>query len=189
MDINRHLDEERIESYSRHTTSGSDLKQVEEHLLLCGSCRHRVELSDAYVLSMQHAAARVRKKRARAPWPLGVPRFAFAAVAAVLVLTVVLIPRKTPPPFAISLAATRGARIEAKAPEGTPLTMQLDVTGLPGAAAYKVEMVDRAGKQVWSGTFPGANVKPIPAGTYFVRLYSPTGELLREYGIEIGSSR
>ncbi len=48
-------------------------------------------------------------------------------------------------------------------------------------------MVDRNGKHVWGGMFPGGPAKASPAGIYFVRLYSPAGDLLREYGLEIGA--
>ncbi len=189
MPISRHLDEEEIEKYSLGGIAKSDLARVEEHLLLCQSCQRRVESSDVIVRSMQQAAARSRQEPEPAPRWLGMPRFAFGLAAAFLVLAAILIPRdfirSSPPPFAIGLAATRGAGIEAKAPASTPLALQLDVTGLPAAASYKLAMVDGAGKQVWTGTFPGASVKPSPAGTYFIRLYSPAGDLLREYGLEI----
>lgn len=193
MEISRHLDEEEIEKYSVGDTAKSDLARVEEHLLLCRSCQQRVESADIIVHSMQQATARCRMEPERAPRWLGMPRFVLPLAAAFLVLAAILIPRDfiggSHPPFAIGLAATRGAGIEAKAPEDTPLALQLDVTGLPAAASYKLEMVDGTGIQVWTGTFPGANVKPTPAGTYFVRLYSPAGDLLREYGLEIEPRR
>jgi hypothetical protein len=186
MDINRHLDEEEIERYSLGDFPESDLARVEEHLLLCPSCQQRVESSDIFVRSMQQAAARVRREPEPARRWLGMPRFALAFGAAALLLAAVfLVPRQTLPPFAVSLSATRGAGIEAKAPEGRTLSLQLDITGLAPADSYRVEMVDRSGKQVWTGMFPATQVKPCPAGIYFVRLYSSAGGLLREYGLEI----
>ncbi|MDR3699393.1 MAG: hypothetical protein P4L56_07140 [Candidatus Sulfopaludibacter sp.] len=183
MDVEGHLVEEEIERYSLAASAEPELSQVEEHLLLCASCRKKVETSDVYVNSMRRAAAQIRAEEKRAPRWAGM---AFLLAAAVLLAGVILIRSNATAPFAVSLAVTRGVGINAQAPAGVPLALQLDVTGLPAAASYRVEMVDRAGKQVWTGTFPGRPAKPLPAGIYFVRLYSPAGDLLREYGLEIG---
>jgi predicted anti-sigma-YlaC factor YlaD len=183
MDIDGHLEEEELERYSLAASAEPELSKVEEHLLLCPSCRKKVETSDVYVHSMRHAAAQVRAEEKRAPRWAGM---AFLLAATVLLAGVVLIRSHAPVPFAVSLAATRGVGINAQAPAGVPLALQLDVTGLPAAASYRVEMVDHVGKQVWTGTFPGSPAKAAPAGIYFVRLYSPAGDLLREYGLEIG---
>jgi predicted anti-sigma-YlaC factor YlaD len=184
MDIDGHLEEEEIERYSLAASAEPEISLVEEHLLLCPSCRKKVEDSDAYVGSMQHAAAQIRSEEKRAPLWAGM---AFLLAAAVLLAGVILIRGNAPVPFAVSLAATRGVGIEAQAPAGVPLALKLDLTGLPASASYRVEMVDRLGKPVWAGAFPGPPAKASPAGIYFVRLYSPSGDLLREYGLEIGS--
>lgn len=185
MSKENHLGDEEIENYSLRAIPEAELARVEEHLLLCAPCRERVESSDIYVASMAHAGARLRRQPE--PRRIWVPVLAFAALAAVVLLGVILVPRQGPAPFAVALSATRGPGIEAKAPAGTTLLLQPDVTGLPAAGSYRAEMVDQNGKQVWTGSLPGASVKPVPAGTYFVRLYGPSGELLREFGLEIES--
>jgi len=189
MEINNHLEEEEIERYSLQDSPESELARVEEHLLICPSCQQRVESSDAHVQSMQQAAARMRQLPRRAPRWLGLPRFSFALAAGVLLVAAILVPRKAASPVSVSLTATRGVAIEARAPEGAPLKLQLDVTGLVPAPSYRVVMVDWAGNPVWTGAFPGAAVKSLPAGIYFVRLYAPAGDLLREYGLEIESPK
>ncbi len=180
MAENRHLTEEEVERYSLGESVEPELASVEEHLLVCAACRERVEASEVYVRSMRRAAAAERRPRARAAgWTFAL------AFAAVLLLGVLLIRRNSPAPVAVTLVATRGAAIAAQAPAGVPLTLRPDLAGLPPAASYSLEMVDRSGKRVWSGTFPGAPAASAPAGTYFVRLYSPSGTLLREYGLEV----
>jgi hypothetical protein len=56
-------------------------------------------------------------------------------------------------------------------------------------------MVDRSGNRVWQATVPARGSKAdfkVPGtqpGVYFVRLYRPPGELLREYGFEVEGRR
>jgi hypothetical protein len=98
-------------------------------------------------------------------------------------------------PFAVDLAATRGAAIEAKAPAGRWLLLRLDLANLPDSSGYRLEMVDRSGNRVWQATVPARGSKAdfkvprMQPGVYFVRVYGPSGELLREYGFEAESRR
>ena len=184
MDIDGHLEEEEIERYSLAASPECELSRVEEHLLLCSSCRQKVEASDRYVHSMRRAATQIRAEEKRAPRWTGM---ALLLAAAMILASVLLIRGRAPAPFAVSLAATRGVAPTAHAPAGVPLALHLDVAGLPASASYRVEMVDGNGKQVWHGNFPGGPAKALASGIYFVRLYSPTGDLLREYGLEIAA--
>ena len=59
--VGRHLDEEAAENYSLGSLSAKKTAEVEEHLLICDSCRQVVAASDAYVAAMHKAAAKVRK--------------------------------------------------------------------------------------------------------------------------------
>ncbi len=182
MDVNGHLNEEEIEKYSLRVTAEPDLTRIEEHLLVCEFCRKQVEDSDFYVRSMQTAAARSRREAGTAfPWRALLP------VAAVLIIGFVLFHRTGQAPLAVVLTATRGggAGVAARAPQGKRLALQPDTTGLPPAGSYRLEMVDQNGGLVWAGTFPGQPLKPLPAGGYFVRLFSQQGQLLREYALEL----
>ena len=93
--------------------------------------------------------------------------------------------------FAVNLVATRGADIEARAPAGRALVLNLELAGLPAQPSYRVETVDRLGRVVWQGTVPSEDSKAVallpgmPAGIYFVRVYTASGELLREYGLDV----
>jgi hypothetical protein len=63
--------------------------------------------------------------------------------------------------------------------------LQPDLSGLPSWPSYRLEVVDAAGARLWQGVFPGPAAPRMRPGVYFVRLYSPAGELYREYGLEI----
>ena len=184
MDSNGHLGEEEIERYSLAACTEPELSRVEEHLLLCSLCRERVAAVDIYADAMRHAAARLRTEEKRVPRWAGM---AFLLAAACVMATVLLIRAQSPAPFVVALAATRGPGINAEAPSGVPLALHLDLSGLPSGSSYRLEMVDQTGKQVWTGTFPGPPANPSPAGLYFVRLYSPSGHLLREYGLALAA--
>jgi hypothetical protein len=168
----------------------------EEHLLICQACQSRLAQADAYVSAMRLAAARLRTKPAKLalPW-LRFPRLvpALAGMAVAIVAAGLWLNRPdlgAAHPFAVDLAATRGAAIEAKAPAGRWLLLRLDLANLPASSGYRLEMVDRSGQRVWQATVPGQGSKAdfkVPGtrpGVYFVRVYGSSGELLREYGFE-----
>jgi len=196
--IDRHMGEDEIERYSLGCISEEEAAKIEEHLLVCESCQKRVTDSDAYVSAIRSAAAHPSR-----PWSQQKSRPMFfmrplpvlAALAVVLVAGAVglrVTNRQTAAPaFVVGLEATRGAPIEARAPAGRPLALQLDLAGLRAEPSYQVEMVDGQGNQVWKGTVAAqeskatAAVPKTSAGPYFVRVYTVSGELLREYGLEI----
>lgn len=200
-DINRHLADDDLERYSMGDLPERESGGFEEHLLLCEHCRQRLEETDIYVTSMRSAATGFRRLESLAParpprrsWSWGWLRMvpALAAVA----LIVVLIGRFSSssdmgsgPPFALSLEANRGPANAALAPAGTMLLVRLDLAGLPGGSSYRLEMVNDTGATVWQDTAAAHDAKvecKIPgagAGAYFIRVYSPDGVLLREFGL------
>jgi hypothetical protein len=199
-DFNPHIDAEELEGYSLGHISEKQAGRLEEHLLICATCRQRLEENDSYTSAMRQAAAQLvdaPSQPDRSPWSF--PRLLPAAVAlacAVLVAGVALRYLNSPEPaFAVNLAATRGARIVAKAPADRTLALRPDLTGLTAGPSLRVEMVDRLGNRVWPGSaatpglLAGATVPRQRPGIYFVRLYGASGELLREYGLEIQAGR
>ncbi|HWC95735.1 MAG TPA: hypothetical protein VG456_03270 [Candidatus Sulfopaludibacter sp.] len=189
--MNRHLDEEEIESYSLQATPEEDVARLEEHLLICPECRERVEASDVFVSSMEAAASEIRRESARPVRWFTLPRMTLALAAGILIASI-LFPRYTSrenPPYAVSLSAMRGSASGGKAPAGRPLFLQLDLNGIASAEYLRIEIVSESGEKVWQDSYPGHPVRPLTTGIYFVRLYSPGDELLREYGLEIQPSR
>jgi hypothetical protein len=201
MDNDCHIDEENIEQYSMRTMPEEAIAPFEEHLLICEACQHRLAQTDVYVSAMRQAASRLRTEpvRRRFPW-WGFPRLV-PAMAGLAVLTVAAGLWLGRPgmgeahPFAVELAATRGAAIEATAPAGRGLLLRLDLANLPASPQYRVEMVDRSGHPVWQAHVPAQGPRAdfkVPGtqpGVYFVRVYRPSGELLREYGLEVQGQR
>ncbi len=75
---------------------------------------------------------------------------------------------------------------------GQPIALTLDLTGLPALSSYGLEIVDAAGRAVVqsaavrSENSLHANLGAgLPAGAYFVRVYTPARELLREYALTV----
>ena len=97
------------------------------------------------------------------------------------------------PVVAVSLTAVRGNEAGSSAPAGRELMLHPDLTGLADASSYRLEIVDQTGRPVRQGTMAraqnGIRVPGLGAGLYFVRVYLPAGELLREYGLQISETR
>lgn len=202
LHTNRHMDEEEIERYSMGEMPEEEVARFEEHLLICESCQRLLEETDVYVSSMERAAAELRREppeRQRRAWflPRLVPALAAVAVVALIVAASLrfLKPGAPAPAVTVSLEATRGTGIGAKAPAGRPLDLHAGLAGLPAWPTYRLEMVDSLGNRVWQGAVAArdskasATVPPAPPGVFFIRVYSPSGELLREYGLEIERQR
>jgi hypothetical protein len=192
-----HVNEEEIERYSLEAMPEEAIAPFEEHLLICPSCQHRLAQTDVYVSAMRQASARLRAMPLKRglPW-LRFPRLvpAVAGLAMVMVAAGLWLGRVDvgeAHPFTVDLTATRGAAAGATAPAGRWLLLRLDLANLPASPGYRLEMVDRSGNRVWQATVPARGPKAdfkVPGthpGVYFVRLYRPPGELLREYGVEV----
>jgi hypothetical protein len=195
---NQHVTEADLESYSMHALSLEGSARVEQHLLTCETCRGRLVEADTYVAAMKDATRDLpRRQHAPEPWrwqwrwPSLIPAFAAVAAIAIAVVAVPFTRHAAPDPFAVSLRTMRGPETPAQAPSRRPLALQLDLTGLAASPSYRIEMVDQSGARVWQGaianpvTAASVTVPPQKRGMYFVRLALPSGETLREYGLEI----
>jgi hypothetical protein len=190
-EIDRHLNPDELEEYAMNRTSEAAGARIEEHLLICEPCRHELDRADAFVSAMRSAAKAQPAVEKRSWWNAGwlVPAFAGLAL---LLIGVIAVPRfleNSQPPLAISLTATRGVEIGASAPEGRRLALTPDLTGLAEDSVYRLEIVDENGNRTWEGKFApaqgAASVSAQRSGPHFVRIYSSTGELLREYGLDV----
>lgn len=204
-----HAGEEVLERYCMGMLSGSELESFEEHLLICPECQDRVVETDAHVGAMRTAAARLRREAPVGPEPAGRgssrllgSRLLWVAAVAILLVGTVWLARlryssgaADTPPVAVVLQAFRGeGALEARAPAGRPLVLQMDLQELPDFAAYELEIVDAGGSAAWRSRVEAAGRSlsaAVPArlaeGAYWVRLYAPgpERELLREYGLRV----
>jgi anti-sigma factor RsiW len=98
------------------------------------------------------------------------------------------------PVATIRLVALRGGEGDvARATSGRPLELVFDRRDLAADLSYRAEVVHSSGRQVWSGSVrigdQNLSVRvdgPLPAGAYWVRLYTSAGQLLREFGLKVG---
>ncbi len=183
----RHMDGDEIERYSFGDLPEDLSAKFEEHLLICETCRNRVTASDEMARSMQSAAQEIRRQESLDQESVWGSRWVALLAAAALFLAFGLygfIRSSARPEVAVSLNAMRGSEPMTQAPARTPLVLNLDLTGLPASASYRLEVVDAAGNIVWRGALQGAKLPPRTAGVYFVRIYTGS-ELLREYGLRI----
>jgi anti-sigma factor RsiW len=190
--VHCHIDPEDLERYAMGRASEEELARYEEHLLLCEMCRSALLETDSHVAAMRIAAAGIRREPVWRPRRWQFPTWVPAAAALVLVLVGVRFFRwrgTAEIPLAVSLTTTRGVGLEASAPAGRALALTPDLTALSPESFYRLEIVDAQGKKTWEGRYTPADgpahARAQDSGTHFVRVYSPSGELLREYGLEI----
>ncbi len=141
------------------------MTRIEEHLLICETCRERLEEADVYTAAMRGAAQSLRMdvpSRARQPARPWFPLWgdAVAVGLALLVVALALGPwrgakRSVAEPVAVLLETTRDSRTQI-APESRPLLLTADLTQLASYPAYRLEVVDAAGRHVTgSPSMPG----------------------------------
>src|SRR6185369_2599444 len=83
--------------------------------------------------------------------PRMIPVLSAASLLALAVVGLRYTGHGSSPAIAVNLEATRGAGIDAHAPAGRGLLLNLELSGLPAQESYRVEAVDRLGKVVWQG--------------------------------------
>lgn len=193
---NRHATDEVLERYSMDCLAGPELAEFEEHLLVCESCQDRLAREDRIRHRVRYGAAALQQPRAAARWRLRKLAWASGLVAAGLAICAgsawQFLRRSTAPPAMILLRTTRGTEYPtlAAAPAGQPLTLVLDLTGLRLSSEYTLEIVDAGGHPAFQSSAAAqgnklqvALAKGLAAGDYFVRVYAPNRELLREYAL------
>ncbi len=203
LDKNEHASDEALEQYAMGSLGEPILGEIEEHLLLCSQCQNHLKEIDAFRAAMRSAAAHVEREgesRKRfwtglsATFSLGRLGWALALGGLVifgLALRVWMSAPEKSPPVALFLATSRGAEVR-HAPARRPLELSLDTTALAAYPAYQVDAVDAMGRmqpqpqtRVAEGKVQASLPKGLAPGTYFIRLYSPSHELLREYGLVV----
>jgi anti-sigma factor RsiW len=61
VEIVQHVSEDDLERYAMRFLPAPESEQLEEHLLVCQSCRDRLEATDRYVAAMKAAAGKIRE--------------------------------------------------------------------------------------------------------------------------------
>lgn len=202
----RHAEDDQLEKYAMGALAEEESAMVEEHLLICPECQDRLSETDRYIYAMRSAAAELRREPETRRWALlDFTQWRWPALAAafgVLAIAVGIgiqhdILRRGDVPVAVALRATRGAdSLNASAPSKQPLELSLDLTGLRDLPSYRVELVGARGETMLQASVRPSDSKLVvtvdkrlPAGTYFARIYTPAGQLLREYGLQLTDRR
>lgn len=195
-----HMEAEALERYAMGTLPEQQADELGEHLLVCADCQDRLAETDAYLQAMRTAAPKMRGTAAAGfgVWSrlwsaVALPPPLWAATAIVLVAVGLELRRPAPggaqPPVPVQLEASR-ASLNAHAAAGRLLVLSIGLEELPPHPAYRLEAVDARGNRLWEvtaapkeGKLSHAPAAALAAGAYFVRLYTPDRELLREFAL------
>lgn len=198
-----HANDDSLEKYSMGSLADPDLTKLEEHLLVCTPCRSRLEEVDEYVAAMRAAASQLEsedesrrdlRERLSAFFTFRKLAWGMALAAALLIGAALRLSFSRSPetqPFALALESSRG--VEGRhVPAGQSLQLALDISGLTVSSDYRVEIVNERGQRIsdsrvvpHEGKVATSAPKGFRRGAYFIRLYSPQNELLREYGLQV----
>ena len=201
-----HPPEDQVEMYCLNRLDDSAVARIEEHLLTCEPCQHRVSDMDVFLKAAKQAARELCAEEKwnpapartvswlswlnpafwRSPW---IPAATFAALLAVAVpATYQIVSISTPQ--TVELAALRGEEVRS-VDAGKALRLRVDITGLDAADCCLIEVVDSSGRPVQeTAAQPKGNTvsvelaKGVASGQHWVRVYSPSRKLLREMGFE-----
>ena len=191
IDVDQHIEETTLEQYSMGSLDENAAAEVEQHLLLCQTCCAKVTEADSYVRAMKGAVQELPNPEP-SRWNLRLLLPAFAVCALLIAAAVVKFsPSIDRSPATIALFTMRGTDTQAHGPSQRPLILQPDLTGLPAVPSYRLDIVTSFGAPVWHGVLqvqtqsPAVLVPPQPRGVYFVRVSLASGELLREYALEL----
>lgn len=196
VDWGDHIEEITLARYTLGKLTADLEAAVEQHILTCDSCRIRAEEELAWLPAVKQALPMLppetEPKHRRWSFRLLVP--AFGTCALLIVTAVKFFPSKAGPPTAIALYSMRGPETQANGPAGKPLLLQPDLGLLEEAPTYGIELVNEVGVRRWKGTLQNSGSQPSivvpgqPAGVYFVRVYLPSGSLLREYALVLSAT-
>lgn len=187
-ELDRHSDPEELERFAMGDIASEEAECLENHLLFCEACRVDLMETEAYLASMRRAAASYRKPKVQTGWSL-LPLLAAGCCLVGLLSFTLRWSGARRAPLAVSLTAMRANGNVTLAGAGRELQLHPDLTGLIPNSAYRLEMVDRNGRQVWRGELVPPQNRVLAArqraGTYFIRVYAASGELLREYALQV----
>jgi predicted anti-sigma-YlaC factor YlaD len=193
-----HPDEEILERYALGQCTEAECELVEEHILICASCRNALNDCDNWIQLMktelpaanqpqpENSSFWTKFRNRRSGGFSAVPAMAGAAFALAMVLWVGM-PGSRTPTSEIHLSAIRGNELSATAPANTEVRLKLEQANSGGADLnnHTATIVDSQGVTIWRGIVRDAAVvtPKLSSGSYWVRIYRPSGEQVKEYGL------
>jgi hypothetical protein len=203
VELSEHGTDDQLELYALGKLPEAELPVLEEHLLACPACCEKLNgfeqfslgIRDALVadsLNAPAAASRAERFVSGVISTLRRPAFSMALGFAALIVVVALFSQgqtKFAPSASLQLTAMRG-----EMPYTVP-ARQFDLTLADGprdGGPFRVDVVNAIGASMWQGLAEsgpaGVRVQlkqRLAQGDYFVRLYGPSGGVVREYGFRV----
>lgn len=173
------------------TLAGESIAGIEEHLLECPFCQHRLAEADEFLTVFRAAAMQIEEAPAQRIRSVPRVRFLWAGAAAAMVFLAVLVSREpgaASAPTTVAVQSLRGPEAAAHVAAGRPFLLVFDITASP-PAVNEIEIVNAQGNEVLkpsAGARDGrltASIKRLPRGVYWVRVYRRQ-ELVAEYGLQ-----
>lgn len=194
-----HETDDDLELYALGRLTEERVANVDEHLLICASCRKRLNEAEAFAVAMREAIGGEPKAAASTNWhwlsAWRQPGLAWAGAFASLLVALGLFVHFGVTPVAplatLQLAAVRGEMPTVTQARETYISL-IDA---PAVTGLKAEVVDSNAGILWTGPLPLRDAhrirltKQLDPGDYFVRLYSDDGKLLHEYGFQVRPPR
>jgi hypothetical protein len=187
-----HRTDDQLEQYALDRLPEADLAGLEEHLFVCAGCRERLDEIGDFALGMSEVTARKAERRGRVWGLLRRPACAMAVAFAVLIIVIAVFSKghqDFAPLVSLQLTAVRG-EMPATVPAVQFNLMLSD--GPREGGPFRIEVVDATGSRMWTGLAESGPsgvlvkvTKRLTNGDYFVRLYTASGQMLREYGFRV----
>lgn len=203
-----HPDDDIWEEYAFGRVTPQQETKLEEHLLVCERCQKVLAGIEEYVRTMkfamahfaEHSSARPQRAKLypfarRLANSLPNARIISAVATACVALLLWFGSSKTAARSSVEVplrSLRAGGEVLNQAPARHPLQLSVPLADVPPSTQYQFELVTAAGKRIWSGPAQprdgvlAAHVpKNLEAGSYWVRLYGSSAELLVEYGLKL----
>ena len=198
MEQNFHLSEDQLEQYAQGRLNPSQAVPLEEHLLICVACQEKLDSVENFALGMREALGNDPQLAGAAAPTVGWldwlrrPVVSMSLGFATLILVVGIFSNgrsAIAPTASLVLTAVRGEMPQ------TTIARQYELTLADSpkeGGPFRVEVVTASGAAVWGSlAVSGPNgiqvtePRRLDQGDYFVRLSSPDGKVLREYGFRV----
>jgi Putative zinc-finger len=187
-----HESEDRLELYALRRLPDSEVELVENHLLVCGACRERLEEVSAFAFSMRATLKDhpvMKSGTRRFAWLT--PQLGMAGAFAAILLAVGIFWASRDahilPVASLQLTALRGSEIKT-----VVRARELDLAFTDASASSRLDIVDAGGITVWTGTLrSGAGrveakiTQVLTPGDYFARVSTGPGQPQHEYQFRV----
>lgn len=184
--MSSHPTDDQLELYALRRLPPTERDSLEDHLVICASCRDRCEEVTDFTSAMREAF-KTAPAEVESRWFAWLrPKLALAGAFAALVVAIALYwttgSHRLTAVAALQLTAMRGSDVASVEP-----ARELDITLGDAAGAARVEILRTDGTSIWAAPYASLTIvrKELPEGDYLLRAYLPSGQMLHEYSFRI----